>query len=181
MTQLHLAEGCGGWPSGEHLTVLGIGPRSLRQFVAKPWAAKCHSVAGSALRRAHLAGNRTFLPLAVRLHSKQIVPDVFVEPEPESVSSAGRDKLAPQAWIFLGLALTLGAGVMVQTAAVWSSPDLIKFAAFLSVALFSAGARVRVPGASAPVPLSYFFVLLSLVELTAPETILLACAAGVVQ
>src|SRR5690242_5115725 len=107
MTQLHLAEGCGGWPSGEHLTVLGIGPRSLRQFVAKPWAAKCHSVAGSALRRAHLAGNRTFLPLAVRLHSKQIVPDVFAQTEQDAVGGTGPGKLAPQAWIFLGLALTL--------------------------------------------------------------------------
>ncbi len=115
------------------------------------------------------------------LQSKQIVPDVFVETEQESSGGAGSSGLTPPAWILLSLAVVLGAGVMAQTALAWSSPDLIKFGAFFSVALFSAGARVRIPGASTPVPLSYFFVLLSLVELTAPETIALAGATGLVQ
>jgi len=115
------------------------------------------------------------------LQSKQVVPEVFMDNEQDAPGWPGIRPLPPRAGVLLGLALALAAAVLAQTAMAWSSPDLIKFGAFLSVALCSAGARIRVPGASTPVPLSYFFVLLSLVELTAPETILLACGAGIVQ
>ena len=85
------------------------------------------------------------------------------------------------AWLLLALSCVLGLGVLAQTAISWRSPDLIKFGAFLAVSLFSAGARVRVPGVSAPLSLSYLFVLLSLVELSAPETILLATCVALMQ
>ena len=115
--------------------------------------------------------------------SKQIVPEVFAasESEIQTPEASPRGPLTTGAWVFLALILSVGAAVLGQTALSWESPDLIKFGAFLSVSLFSAGARVRVPGASGPLPLSYFFVLLGLVELTAPETILLACGVALVQ
>ena len=83
--------------------------------------------------------------------------------------------------LFLAIVCILGLAVLAKTAISWRSPDLIKFGAFLAVSLFSAGARVRVPGVSAPLSLSYLFVLLSLVELSAPETILLATCVALMQ
>jgi putative nucleotidyltransferase with HDIG domain len=109
---------------------------------------------------------------------KQIVPEVFTasQPEPEVPEAAGKVPLTGGARLLLAIVLMAGTAVLVQTAVFWHSPDLIKFGAFLLVSLFSTGARVRVPLASRPLPLSYLFVLLGLVELGTPETILLACA-----
>ena len=83
--------------------------------------------------------------------------------------------------LFLALVVTVAAAVLTNAAVFWHSPDLIKFGAFLSISLISAGARVRVPGVTGPLPLSYLFVLLGLVELTPSETILLACGVALVQ
>ena len=85
------------------------------------------------------------------------------------------------AWLLLGLTLTIAIAVLANAAVFWHSPDLIKFGAFLAISIISAGARVRVPGVTGPLSLSFFFVLLGLVELTPSETILLACGVALVQ
>ncbi len=114
------------------------------------------------------------------------MPKVFTGSEPETgaLEASGPEangRLTTGARFYLALVLAVGAAVLAQTALSWRSPDLIKFGAFLSVSLFSAGARVRVPGVSGAFSLSYLFVLLGLLELTAPETILLACGVAIVE
>src|SRR5678809_976577 len=86
-----------------------------------------------------------------RAFRKQIVTEVFSVSEslPEvqpTEESPGPVHLSGWARIFLGLAWAMGLAVLAETAIFWRSPDLIKFGAFLAVSLFSAGARIRVPG-----------------------------------
>jgi diguanylate cyclase (GGDEF)-like protein/putative nucleotidyltransferase with HDIG domain len=143
--------------------------------------------------------------VAARLHPERGVPDVSIEtqakpedhqappkappvhpqPEVESTEIQETAKIqGPLTWgarIWLVLTLTIAVAVLVNSAIYWHSPDLIKFGAFLVISLISAGARVRVPGVTELLPLSYFFVLLGLVELTSSETILLACGVALVQ
>jgi len=121
--------------------------------------------------------------MGVLLLIRQIVPEVFIpsQLENDAPKAGGKGPITMGAYVFLAPILGLGAVLLYQTAVSWQSPDLIKFGAFLAVSLFSAGARVRVPLASSPLPLSCLFVLLSLVELTAPETILLACGVALAQ
>jgi diguanylate cyclase (GGDEF)-like protein/putative nucleotidyltransferase with HDIG domain len=119
------------------------------------------------------------------------VPKVFLglDADPDAPqANPGDVKAAPDiapltkgTRFLLALAVVLAAAVLAYTAVFWHSPDLIKFGAVLAVSLFSGGARVRVPGATGPLPFSYLFVLLGLVELTTPETILLACGVALVQ
>ena len=143
--------------------------------------------------------------MAASLHSEPRVSDVYIEPQamPED-HQAPREasQLRPQAEsdtpdlpetaavqgpltlgarFLLALTITLTAAVLANTVVFWHSPDLIKFGAFLSISLISAGARVRVPGVTGPLPLSFLFVLLGLVELTSSETILLACGVALIQ
>ena len=124
------------------------------------------------------------------LHPKQFVQEVFIGSELgldastatlEASSETSRPALPGGARLLLALALAGGAAVLAETALSWQSPDLIKFGAFLLVSLFSAGARVRVPWVTEPFSLSYLFVLLGLVELTGPETILLALGVAIVE
>lgn len=48
--------------------------------------------------------------------------------------------------LLLAVVMTVAAAVLANSAVYWHSPDLIKFGAFLSISLISAGARLRVPG-----------------------------------
>ena len=144
--------------------------------------------------------------MAALLQSKRDVPEVFIGPQappedyqalPEVSRSLPETQGSPEAKglpeakierpltrgarILLALVVTVAAAVSANTAVYWHSPDVIKFGAFLAISLLSAGARVRVPGVTGPLPLAYLFVLLGLVELTTSETILLACGAALVQ
>ncbi len=79
------------------------------------------------------------------------------------------------------LAALLGVAVLGNSLVNWNSPDLIKYGAFLAVALVSAGMRADVPGILGPLSLNFLFVLYGLVELTGPETLLLAMLGSLVQ
>lgn len=59
------------------------------------------------------------------------------------------------------VALTSLVGLLAIAIALmeWESADILKFAAFLAVATFSAGVRINVPGVMTPLPLTGLFVL----------------------
>jgi diguanylate cyclase (GGDEF)-like protein/putative nucleotidyltransferase with HDIG domain len=68
----------------------------------------------------------------------------------------------------------LGAAALVWASVNWYSPDLLKFAGIVMIALFSIGARISVPGATGAIPLTFLFVLLGVLDLTNSETVVLA-------
>src|SRR5271156_5385797 len=105
--------------------------------------------------------------MAAILQSKQSVPEVFINSAaalevpgalPEACPDGSQElpaqlPLTRAARVFLVLILGIATAVLANTAAYWHSPDLIKFGAFLAISLVSAGARIRVPGVTAPLPL----------------------------
>ena len=56
----------------------------------------------------------------------------------------------------------------------WESPDLLKYAAFLTIAVFSSSVPIEVPGVAGPLSLTFLFVMFGTLELTRSETILIA-------
>jgi len=64
--------------------------------------------------------------------------------------------------------------VLVGSLANWESPDLLKYCAFLTVAIFSSGALIDVPSVTGSFSLTFLFVLFGTLELTRPETVLLS-------
>src|SRR6185436_8995047 len=131
---------------------------------------KCHPVPGSRPARGHVAVTGALHRWPQACCRNQDVPEVFidVQAEPKALQNfpEGVPELRlPQAlpWgarRLLFLAVAAAAAVLANSAVFWHSPDLIKFGAFLSISLISAGARVRIPRVSEPLPLSYLFVLL---------------------
>jgi diguanylate cyclase (GGDEF)-like protein/putative nucleotidyltransferase with HDIG domain len=75
----------------------------------------------------------------------------------------------------------LGAAVVLMAAMNWESPDLLKFAGFLLIAIFSSGMRIGVPGQTSTLSLSFLFVLFGVIELTGPETIVLGSLVTLIQ
>jgi diguanylate cyclase (GGDEF)-like protein/putative nucleotidyltransferase with HDIG domain len=64
--------------------------------------------------------------------------------------------------------------VLVSSLANWESPDLLKYGAFLTVAIFSSGAVIDVPSVTGSFSLTFLFVLFGTLELTGPETVLMS-------
>ena len=63
----------------------------------------------------------------------------------------------------------------------WESPDLLKYGAFLAIAILSSGVSIDVPGVAGSLSLTFLFVLFGTLELTRPETVLLAAFMGFAQ
>lgn len=88
--------------------------------------------------------------------------------------SAATQRLPVKALAFVSLVCLLGAAALVWASVSWYSPDLLKFTAILTIAVFSVGARITVPGAAGTLPLTFLFVLLGVLDLTSSETVALA-------
>ena len=72
------------------------------------------------------------------------------------------------------LAGIAGFTVLFSSVTNWESPDLLKFGAFLTIAIFSSGVAIDVPSVSGTFSLIFLFVLFGTLELTKPETVLLS-------
>ncbi len=75
----------------------------------------------------------------------------------------------------------LGGIVMGGALANWESMDFLKYGAFLTVAIFSAGVPIEVPGVAGPFSLTFLFVLFGALELTRSETVMMAALMTVAQ
>src|SRR5271155_1427124 len=95
--------------------------------------------------------------------------------------SATLNPLPTKARSYIGVTTVLGGAVACMALARWESPDLVKFASFLMVAMLSSGMRIRVPGITGTLSLTFLFVLFGIVELTPPETVVLGMLVTLVQ
>src|ERR1700678_2774705 len=89
--------------------------------------------------------------------------------------------LAIRARRFVVITGALGALVIASSLATWESADLLKYAGFLLMAVFSSGMRISVPGMPGTLSLNFIFVLFGLVDLSPSETIVLGAIATLVQ
>jgi diguanylate cyclase (GGDEF)-like protein/putative nucleotidyltransferase with HDIG domain len=71
--------------------------------------------------------------------------------------------------------------VLIGSLVNWESADLLKYCAYLTVAVFFSGSIIDVPSVAGPFPLSFLFVLFGILDLTRPETVLLALVMTVVH
>jgi diguanylate cyclase (GGDEF)-like protein/putative nucleotidyltransferase with HDIG domain len=89
--------------------------------------------------------------------------------------------MPPKAKIYI--ALTVAAGVAVLVAAVMHghSDDRVKFACYLLIAILASTMKVRLPGIEGTMSVHFLFVLLCIMELSLIETLVIGCAAALVQ
>jgi diguanylate cyclase (GGDEF)-like protein/putative nucleotidyltransferase with HDIG domain len=93
-----------------------------------------------------------------------------------------RSSLLPRrARLYITITATLAALVLLRALLYWESPDFFKYAAFLLVAVASSGFKVRIPGITGTLSLTFLFVLFGLLELNSPETLVLGAAATIAQ
>ena len=88
-------------------------------------------------------------------------------------------KLAPR--VFLGVVIACGLVVLSYSILHGKSQDPIKFICYLIIALAASRLRVNLPGITGTMSVNFLFVLLGILELSLSETMVLGCAAIVVQ
>jgi diguanylate cyclase (GGDEF)-like protein/putative nucleotidyltransferase with HDIG domain len=81
----------------------------------------------------------------------------------------------------IGLVVFLAAVALGLAATGWESPDLIKFIGFLTVALFTIGTKLAIPGPAGNLPLTFVFVLMGMLDLSSSETVVLAAVVAIGQ
>jgi diguanylate cyclase (GGDEF)-like protein/putative nucleotidyltransferase with HDIG domain len=74
-----------------------------------------------------------------------------------------------------------GVVVLVASCLHWHSSDMLKFIGYFLVALVSSTMKVKLPGMDSTMSVHFLFVLLGILELSLPETLVIGCAAALLQ
>src|SRR5579872_4604778 len=82
--------------------------------------------------------------------------------------------------VYIGFIFLTGAVSLGIALSGWSSPDLLKFGAFLAVTILSAGIQFNAPGVTSALSPSLLFAFFGVLELTGPETVVLSSTAAVI-
>ena len=82
---------------------------------------------------------------------------------------------------FIALVIAAGTGVLVYAAAYPTSRDIAKFICYFLVALLASRLKVHLPAITGTMSVNFLFILIGMLELSFAETLVLGCAAIVVQ
>jgi diguanylate cyclase (GGDEF)-like protein/putative nucleotidyltransferase with HDIG domain len=94
----------------------------------------------------------------------------------------GENKFMPvRAKAFIGLVLILGAVVFAQALANSQWEDPLRFLCYLAIAILASGLKVALPGITGTMSVNFLFILIGILELSFPETLIIGCAATLVQ
>ena len=82
---------------------------------------------------------------------------------------------------FVGLTALSGTAVLVYSLWHWQSADLTRFFCYLAVALLASVLKVQLPGIDGTMSVNFLFILMGVMELSLAETLVIGCAATLLQ
>jgi diguanylate cyclase (GGDEF)-like protein/putative nucleotidyltransferase with HDIG domain len=82
---------------------------------------------------------------------------------------------------FIAITAVSGVAVLLTACLHWHSGDLLKFLCYLLIAILASTMKVKLPGMDSTMSVNFLFVLLGVVELSLAETLVIGCAAALVQ
>jgi diguanylate cyclase (GGDEF)-like protein/putative nucleotidyltransferase with HDIG domain len=86
-----------------------------------------------------------------------------------------------QTKLFVAITSSFGLVILCFSLLHWQSADLTRFLCYLAVAILASGLKVQLPGIDGTMSVNFLFILLGVVELSLPETLVIGCAATLVQ
>jgi diguanylate cyclase (GGDEF)-like protein/putative nucleotidyltransferase with HDIG domain len=89
--------------------------------------------------------------------------------------------LSLQTKAFIGVTALLGAVVLAFSLSHWQSTNLTRFLCYLAIAILASGLKVQLPGIDGTMSVNFLFILLGVMELSLSETLVIGCAATLVQ
>ncbi len=89
--------------------------------------------------------------------------------------------MSPNAKAFIALVLATGAAVLAGGLMHASWPDVARFLCYLLAVILASGFKIVLPGISGTMSVNLMVILISVIELSPSETLVLGCVATVVQ
>ena len=89
--------------------------------------------------------------------------------------------MSKRATLFIATTAAMGATVLAYALTHWQDSDLERFLCYLAIALLSSGLKIQLPGIDGTMSVNFLFILLGILELNLPETLIIGCAASLVQ
>lgn len=86
-----------------------------------------------------------------------------------------------RAYIFVVVTAIAGAFALGGALRSWVPSDLAKFACYLAIAMWAATLKVRLPRIESTMSVHFLFILLGVLELPLAETMIIGCAAAILQ
>ena len=86
-----------------------------------------------------------------------------------------------KAKLYIAIVGVLGFAVAANQLAAWQSTSLVRYGCYFLVGLLTAGLKVSLPSIKGTLSVNFLFILFGIVEMTLPETVLMACAVTAVQ
>jgi len=86
-----------------------------------------------------------------------------------------------RAALFITLVVTTGGWLLLQALQQWAMPETLHFLFYLVIAVFASVLKIAVPTVNGSMSINFFFILIGLVDLSLPETMLIAVAGAVAQ
>lgn len=87
----------------------------------------------------------------------------------------------PHAKAFIWAIAILGTAEMLASSMQWQTGDIPRFICYLLIALAASILKVSLPGVSGTMSVNFLFVLVGIIELSAPETLIIACGSTLAQ
>jgi diguanylate cyclase (GGDEF)-like protein/putative nucleotidyltransferase with HDIG domain len=89
--------------------------------------------------------------------------------------------MSGRARLFIGATAALGLWALVHALWHWQSADLPRFTCYLLVAVLASRLKIQLPGIDGTMSVNFLFILLSILELSLPETLIIGCTATLAQ
>ena len=83
--------------------------------------------------------------------------------------------------IYVGIVVLLGVATLIQATGAWHCESILRFLLFLALAMVGSAMKVTLPTVRSTMPVSFFFVLVSLAQLSRGETVAIGVVGFLVQ
>jgi diguanylate cyclase (GGDEF)-like protein/putative nucleotidyltransferase with HDIG domain len=83
--------------------------------------------------------------------------------------------------LFIGATAAFGSWALIHALLHWQSADLARFVCYLLVAVLASSLKIQLPGIDGTMSVNFLFILLSVLELSLPETLIIGCTATLAQ
>jgi diguanylate cyclase (GGDEF)-like protein/putative nucleotidyltransferase with HDIG domain len=100
----------------------------------------------------------------------------FPDSEPGSFRA-----LPLRAALFIMTVVAIGGYLLVRSLDNWSAAEPLHFLFYLIIAIFASLLKIALPTVNGSMSINFFFILIGLVDLSLPETMIIACACAIAQ
>src|SRR5271165_6345361 len=86
-----------------------------------------------------------------------------------------------KAALFISLVVFTGGWLLLQSLTNWDAVEPMHFLFYLVIAIFASVLKIALPTVNSSMSINFFFILIGLVDLSLPETMVIACSGAIAQ